>query len=280
MLKIFWGWTVSSKDVRMIANYIYFYHVEKFCVIPEYPDSITDSLPSNFAQTQALSRSAPVFSYSNSGPRSVNINLKLHRDLMNDLNTNVSNLKSEVVDFTGDDYIDTLIKYLQSVALPRYRNYSTGQKSVIPPMVAIRFGDDIFIKGVVNSGIQVQYEKPILWNNKYAQVSITFSVFETEPYSADDVIAEGSFRGITAAFKNGIYASTDDSNSINNSNFATSNNKESKSTSIKTLDNVRKVKQKQHIIHTSSSGSSHGGHGGTWGNSGGGRYTPWIIEER
>ena len=50
-----------SKDMKMIQNYIYFYHVEKFCVIPEYPDSISDSMSSTFAQTNALSRSAPVF---------------------------------------------------------------------------------------------------------------------------------------------------------------------------------------------------------------------------
>ena len=199
---------------------------------------------------------------------------------MNDLNTNVSNLKSETVDFTGSDYVDILIKYLQSVALPKYKNYSTGQKSVIPPMVAVRFGDDIFIKGVVTSGIQVNYEKPILWNNKYAQVSITFTISESDPYSADDVIAEGSFRGITAAFKNGIYAANDDSSIINVSNFLTSNNKESKTTSITKLDNTKRFKQKQLVVHTSSSGSSHGCHGGTIGGRGAGRYTPWVIEER
>ena len=241
-----------NKDVKMIMNYIYFYHVEKFCVLPEYPDSIGDNLGSNFAQTQALSRSAPVFSYASSGPRQVSVSLKLHRDLMDDLNTGVSNLRSDVVDFRGDDYIDTLIKYLQSVALPRYRNYSHGQKSVIPPMVAVRFGDDIFIKGVVTSGIQVTYEKPILWNNKYAQVSLTFTISETEPYSADDVIAEGSFRGITAAFKNGLYAATDNSSLVNRSNFNTSNNKEDKTASLN-KNGTRQEQQKVLVTHTSSS---------------------------
>ena len=237
-----------SKDVKMIQNYIYFYHVEKFCVIPEYPDSISDNLTSTFSTTNALSRSAPVFSYSNSGPRTVQVSLKLHRDLMNDLNTGVSNLKGDVVDFTGDDYIDTLIKYLQSVALPRYKNYSTGQKSVIPPMVAVRFGDEIFIKGVVTSGIQVNYEKPILWNNKYAQVSISFTISETDPYSADEVIADGSFRGVTAAFKNGIYASTESSVITNSSNFTTSSNKESKTTTLTTKDKVKKPQQKSMVV--------------------------------
>lgn len=200
----------SSPAFKMIDNYIYLYHLEKFCVLPTYPDVLTDSMSTEFKNTNALSRSAPVFSYINSGPRSVTINLPLHRDLMNDLNKNVSNLKANVVDFTGNDYIDTLINYLQACALPKYNIYSSGAKSVIPPMVAIRFGNTIFIKGIINSSIAVDYEKPILRDGKYASVKVSFTVTETDPYDAESVVAEGSFRGITAMFKNGIYASNDD----------------------------------------------------------------------
>lgn len=198
---------MDNSKVKLIENYIYFYHLEKFCILPMYPDSISDNLNSTFGSTTALSRTAPVFTYQNSGPRTVSISLKMHRDLMNDINTGVSNLKPDVVDFRGDDYIDTLIKYLQAAALPRYNIYSSGSKSVIPPMVAIRFGNDIFIKGVVNGGVQVQYEKPILVGSKYAQVTVSFTVSETDPYDADTILAEGSFRGVTRAFKDGIYKS-------------------------------------------------------------------------
>lgn len=192
---------------KLIDNYIYFYHLSKFCVLPIYPEAISDTLASNFGQTNALSRTAPVFTYQNSGPRTVSVSLSLHRDMMDDVNRNVSNLKDDVIDFSGNDYIDVLINYLQSVALPRYRNYSSGSKSVIPPMVAVRFGNELFIKGVVTSGITVTYKKPILSNNKYALVDIQFTVSETDPYDADSILAEGSFRGITRSFKDGIYKS-------------------------------------------------------------------------
>lgn len=192
---------------NLISNYIYFYHIDRFCVLPIYPESITDNLGSTFGQTNALSRTAPVFTYQNSGPRTVSINLSLHRDMMEDVNRNVSNLKDNVVAFTGDDYIDLLIKHLQSVALPRYRNYSSGSKSVIPPMVAVRFGNEVFVKGVVSGGINVTYKKPILSNNKYALVDVSFTVSETDPYDADSVLVDGSFRGITRSFKDGIYKS-------------------------------------------------------------------------
>ncbi|MBO7078476.1 MAG: hypothetical protein J6W64_01540 [Bacilli bacterium] len=43
---------------------------------------------SNFVPTNALGRTAPVYTYSNSGPRSVQIDLQLHRDMMDDVNMN------------------------------------------------------------------------------------------------------------------------------------------------------------------------------------------------
>jgi len=197
---------------RLIPNYIYFYHLDKFCVLPLYPESINDNMSTSFTPTNALSRSAPVFTFSNSGPRTVQINIDLHRDMMNDVNTNVSNIKPNVVDFKTDDYVDVLINYLQAAALPKYNIYNNGAKAVEPPMVAIRFGNEVFIKGVVNSGIQVTYKKPILANNKYAQVNISFTVYETDPYDAPTVVKEGSFRGAAGTFKSGIYRTINDVN--------------------------------------------------------------------
>jgi hypothetical protein len=184
-----------SEKLNLIANYIYLYHTEEFLIIPTYPEQITDSMQSTFGSTNALSRSAPVFSYGNSGPRTVRISLSLHRDMLDDVNLNVSNLKIENL---NDDYVDTLIKKLQSIALPRYLS---GSKTVTPPMVAVRFGDEIFIKGVVNGGVSVTYNKPIIIVNgnesKYAQVTVAFDVSEVDPYDALSVGLLGGFRGLT-----------------------------------------------------------------------------------
>lgn len=189
----------AGRTFNLIDNYIYLFHTDEFVLIPTYPDSIQDRMPSRFSETNALSRSAPVFSYSYSGPRMVQISLNLHRDMMEAINYNSSNMIIEDLD---DDYVDTLIKKLQSIALPKY---SVTSKSVVPPMIAVRFGNEIFIKGVVNDAIAVTYEKPILDNNKYAQVTISFTVSEIDPYDAESVQEQGSFRGLTRPFKNGIY---------------------------------------------------------------------------
>lgn len=193
-------------NYKVIDNYIYLYHTDEWLLLPQYPDSISDKLTSTFAQQNALSRTAPIYAYSNSGPREVNVSLELHRDMVNNENIKASNMKVEVLD--NEDYVDTLIKRLQAIALPKY---DSTKKAITPPMIAIRFGQDIFVKGVVNGGISIEYQKPILYNNKYAKAVVSFNVYEVTPYDADSVSELGSFRGITQQFKDGIYL--DSSNS-------------------------------------------------------------------
>ena len=115
-------------------------------------------------------------------------------------NGGLSNATLEV----GEDYTDALIRKIQAAALPKY---TMASKSVVPPMVAVRIGagEDIFIKGVVSGSVSVGYAKPILSNGQYARVSISFTVYEIDPYDAETVARLGSFRGITTAFKDGRY---------------------------------------------------------------------------
>ena len=186
---------------RMIetGNYIYIYNLGTLVNIPVYPESITDSLQSNFQQTNALARTSPVFTYQNSGPRSMTFQFTMHREMLDDANKGgLSNAEL----YVGEDYIDYLIRNLQAIALP---TYNEGSKAVVPPQVAVRIGegDDIFIKGVVHGGVQVGYSLPILSNGKYAQVSISFTVYETQPFDAKQVSQLGSFRGIVSTFKDG-----------------------------------------------------------------------------
>lgn len=63
-------------------NYIYIYNLKKFLYLPAYPDRITDAMSASFNTTSPLSRSAPIFSYSNSGPRTLVISLSLHREML------------------------------------------------------------------------------------------------------------------------------------------------------------------------------------------------------
>lgn len=188
----------AERIFNMIDNYVYLYHVNQFIVIPSFPDSITDTMSVNFNKSTPMSRSAPIYSYSDSGPRSLQINLDLHRDMMMQINKGTSNANVAI----GDDYVDTLVKQLQAAALPAYK---ASEKLVDPPLVAVRFGNDIFIKGIVSGAVSVTYAVPILTNDKYAHVSVSFTVEEVDPYSAQQVMTAGSFRGIDKTLERNIW---------------------------------------------------------------------------
>ena len=178
-----------SKIFNMIDNYIYLYHTDTFIIIPAYPENFTDSMAASFSTETPLMRSAPIFSYSDSGPRQINVTIKMHREMMYQINYGVSNAKIAM----SDDYVDELIKQIQAAVLPKY---SASSKMVDPPLVAIRFGNEIFCKGVINGNVDVTYDLPVLQNGKYAQVGLSFTLFEVEPFDAETVLKVGSFRGL------------------------------------------------------------------------------------
>lgn len=191
---------VLPKDFVMIDNYVYLYHTKTLIIIPTYPESIADTMTATFTPTSILSRSAPIFSYSNSGPRSFNLCLHLHRDMMNQINTNASLLKR--TDLQDADYVDILIKELQAVVMPAY---AASEKMVNPPLVAVKIGADFFCKGVVNGSITTTYSGPILTTDKYAEVTIDFPIQEVDPYEAATVMKQGSFRGLSTDLERRIY---------------------------------------------------------------------------
>lgn len=186
--------------------YIYISHLDgigpdngppQYWRLPQYPDEVTDSMQSTFSDQNALGRSAPVYTFSNAGPRQVQFNLEFHRDMIDDANMGYSSIKLN----DGEDYSDKLISSLQAIALPKY---NLTNKSVEPPMVAIRLGRQVFVKGVVISGISVTYKKPILSNEKYAVVGLGFTVAEVDPYDASTVYTNGSFRGLVSSMRKGL----------------------------------------------------------------------------
>ena len=154
-------------------------------------------MSSNFAQTNALGRTAPVYTFSNSGPRTVQIAIPLHRDIMDEVNVGISNVYLG----EGEDYIDNLLKALQAIAVPKY---NLQNKAVEPPLVAIRLSNEIFIKGVVSGPIGLTYSKPILSNGKYARVDLSITVSEVDPYDATSVFKNGGFRGVVQSLKKGM----------------------------------------------------------------------------
>lgn len=192
---------LSNRTFRFIDNYIYLYHLDTFIVLPEYPDNVSDSMGANFQSSTPLARSAPIWSYSGSGPRTVTASFSLHRDMMHQLNYQTSNLDLSTLG-VDDDYVDFLIKGVQASVMP---DYDAATKAVNPPMVAMRLGNDIFIKGIIQSAPGVTYKLPILRNGKYACIDFSISITEVDAYSAKQVLDVGSFRGLSTTLERGLY---------------------------------------------------------------------------
>ena len=200
-----------SSPYKLIENYIYIYQLDKYVIVPVYPDSLQDTLGSTFSSENILARTSPIFTYSNSGPRSIQVNFDLHRDLMNDINFDNINFIDEVNAELGNDYIDTLIRYLQAMAMPAYNAVDlatdTYNSMINPPLIACKFGNNIFIKGIVDGDVSVTYSGPISKDGKYMQVSISFTVKEIEPQDAETIAKWGSNRGLSTLMTKGLYKS-------------------------------------------------------------------------
>ena len=178
---------INIKQYTPTDNYIVLHHLPKdhpahILCIPVDPDAISDSMGASFAENSPLSRSAPIFSYQNSGPRSVQVSFTLHRDLVREYNIKNSNFEKY------GDPVDLLVENLDALVLP---DYNEANKIVNPPLVSLKIRDEIYIKGVVTGNVGVTYSLPLINYGskdrplyKYAVVSISFGVSEITPYSA------------------------------------------------------------------------------------------------
>lgn len=181
----------QKRIFQPIDNYIYLYHLNALVILPGFPDNVTDSTGVSFSTSTSLGRSAPIYSYTGSGPRSMQIDLNIHREALNLMNYNIKNSQLAQYFTPDEDYTDVIIRLLQAAALP---TYAASEKMVDPPLVACRFGDDIYIKGVINGNVGISYEPPVLRNGKLAKVSISFQVQEVDAYDAAMIAQIGSYR--------------------------------------------------------------------------------------
>ena len=183
-----------------VENYIYMYHLGEFIVLPSFIDSVQENFGISWSSTTPLGRSAPIYSFQSAGPRTLQVTFNLHRDLMYQINKDVSDAKVAL----GDDYVDTLIKDLQACVLP---DYDGSSKAVNPPIIALRVGSDIFIKGIITSNLGITWNYPILSNGKYSNISINLGISEIDPYDARMVRTVGSYRNVNTTLD---YSNTTD----------------------------------------------------------------------
>lgn len=179
-------------ELNVVKNFIYFHHIDKACILPCYPQTISESISVTWNATNLLQSSAPIQTWSNSGPRVIPFNFDLHREMLTDTNvTSQTFLGRSLIMEEPENLMEDLISTIKAAALPKY-TYVT--RIVNPPIVSVSIGNQIYIKGVVNSSVTTDY-KGAIRQGKYNEVSLSFSVTEITPYDADSIQKLGNYVG-------------------------------------------------------------------------------------
>lgn len=195
--------------LQNIDAYIYIYHMNLMFNLPVVPDSIQDSLPISFNSEPVLSRSAPQVTFSSAGPRTLQVSLKLHRQMFCQENKEAGaiakNIKmmdpatGKIMDVPLTDAADLLINAITTLSLPKYTD---STKAVVPPSLLIRFGNESCIRGVP-SGFSKTASGAWLKNGKLSDVTLNFTITEVEPYSAQYTAENGTLRAISTNLQRG-----------------------------------------------------------------------------
>jgi len=104
--------------------------------------------------------------------------------------TNSANVFFNAPQGFEDDYVDYMVNMLYGSVIP---NYSSSAKLVDPPLVALRFENQTYIKGIVTN-FSANYNGAILRDGKFSMITIDITVTEINPYDAITAMGVGSFR--------------------------------------------------------------------------------------
>lgn len=119
---------------------------------PCYPDSYSDSHSANVSQQTPLGRSEPFQIYQNSGPRTVNVTFKMHREM------------------THVTPISEIVSAVQACCYP------IGTSQTIIPRVTLVIGRNCLITGIIKN-VSTDWSDTII-EQQYMMVSLGFSVEE------------------------------------------------------------------------------------------------------
>ena len=130
-------------------------------IFPCYPESFSDTRQSHFSGSQnPLGRSEPFQIYENSGPRTVSVTFKMHREMFNDDNM-----------ADGENLVDRVVAGVQSATYP------LGYGDHIPPKVTLVIGNACQIEGIIADQVSANWSDTII-DHRYQMVELSFTVTE------------------------------------------------------------------------------------------------------
>lgn len=140
---------------------------------PCMPQSFSDSRTASYTSQNPLGRSEPFQIYENSGPRTVSVSFRMHKEMLH------------------VTPIEDVVTAVQSATYPIAWN------GTIPPKVTLVIGNSCVITGIIAGGVETTWSETIDKNWKYNSVDLSFTVTECtgNPKTMADVLRPTSSFG-------------------------------------------------------------------------------------
>ena len=134
---------------------------------PCFPESVSDTSTSNFAEMNPLGRSEPFQIYQNSGPREVSVSFTMHKEMAHTtpIEALVNAVKATTYPLGSRNATSTF-------------NYSSSNGIDIVPKVHLVIGRSIDITGVIKGSVGIKWYGPINKFDRYSMVDLDFTVTE------------------------------------------------------------------------------------------------------
>lgn len=156
-------WDAPEADYSPISAGCYIVVGGSGAVFPCFPEEVSESVSSSYNSEIPLGRQEPFYVYENSGPRTVNVSFRMHREMFPTI--------------TG---LDSLINLIESGV------YSSSN-GVPAKRVFLKIGGQISISGIINGQVSVTWSETLNaipsvfggWSNAHYNIAtVSFSVSE------------------------------------------------------------------------------------------------------
>ena len=121
---------------------------------PCFPQSYSDTRVANYTSQNPLGRSEPFQIYENSGPRTVSVSFRMHREML------------------CVTPVDDVVKAVQSATYP------VGDDGSITPRVRLVLGNSCDITGIIAGSVEATWSETINKDVEYNVVDLSFTVTE------------------------------------------------------------------------------------------------------
>ena len=121
---------------------------------PCFPQSYSDTRVANYTSQNPLGRSEPFQIYENSGPRTVSVSFRMHREML------------------CVTPVDDVVKAVQSATYP------IGNDGSIPPRVRLDLGNSCDITGIISGSVEATWSETINKDIQYNVVDLSYTVTE------------------------------------------------------------------------------------------------------